>query len=757
MKSIAMLYSFPRKTSALGAVIALFCSCWLSVGWAEIRVSSDEDKARNGHIQEIEFKDARVQDAIRVISELTGVNIIATNPAGEEQFNLFLRDVSVADAIDSIARVAGLWYRKNPDSGVFMVMTTEEYLKDIIVFREERTQTFTLKYQNVVTAAQTIEAIFGDDRVELELNTENSDLEIPGATLSTSRNTAGSSNRSGRTTGASRSRSVSGQRNRTNNRRGQNELDMTAEQISLMERSLNAAAIQVSEKDLSRVRKDSQSPIFVSVNREHNLLFVRTADETAMQQIVDVIRESDRPTPQVLLEMKVISVKLDEGAQSAFDFSLNAGGITNGVLDGQAPNPLSPTTQASKVTLGLVNSALQASNTAVFQILNEHVRLRMQMLEEEGRVNVLSTPMLLASNNRAAKIFIGEETVVTTGFTATTGTGGGNNNTFIAAPVPVTEKKDVGNTLTILPSINADRTVLMRVLQESSRLVPGGGRIPLESDGIINTVSIDTIDKSTLEGTVMAKDGLTVVVGGMITETDSDNERKVPLLGDVPLLGEVFRDTERSQDKQELVLLITPHVFTTPEEAERLSRERLKVEAPASSSVVEVYTDRLTGNRPQIRKPIDDRSAAQRAEDRQKALLNFAARAERDHDYVRSHPQIRRVEVDTGRALQLHTNSAVIGKALTSWQEGDLYVSAVELTNTSSQSVSLHSDRLLGGWLMTAADDGRLTAGDRTVVYVVSNRPYSVLASRLKPVAKAILQRLQSDPMDGLFFEGYEG
>lgn len=73
----------------------------------------------------------------------------------------------------------------------------------------------------------------------------------------------------------------------------------------------------------------------------------------------------------------------------------------------------------------------------------------------------------------------------------------------------------------------------------------------------------------------MAKDGLTVMIGGMITRSSSDVVKKVPLLGDLPVMGALFRDTERTDNKRELVLLITPHVFTTPEEAEAVSRQRV--------------------------------------------------------------------------------------------------------------------------------------------------------------------------------------
>jgi general secretion pathway protein D len=78
-----------------------------------------------------------------------------------------------------------------------------------------------------------------------------------------------------------------------------------------------------------------------------------------------------------------------------------------------------------------------------------------------------------------------------------------------------------------------------------------------------------------LEGIAIAGDGMTVAFGGMFTETVQETESKVPVLGDIPLLGELFTSTQKGRRKQELVLLITPHVFNTPEEAEARSRERV--------------------------------------------------------------------------------------------------------------------------------------------------------------------------------------
>ncbi|AGA89492.1 type II secretory pathway, component PulD [Thioflavicoccus mobilis 8321] len=700
-------------------------------------------------LEEVEFRDATVSDAIRVIAEQADVNIVATSDAGRRRFTLFLRQLTVSDAIDSIARVAGLWYRHNAKTGVYVVMTTDEYFKDIVVSREEATEIFTLRYQNVVKVARTLEAMFGSDRVELDLQDDfEDDLELPGATLSTSDSSGRSGTGTARRTGASSrsdarrsygGRSGGGGEGITKDDIG----ELTTEQIALLEateRRPGEDPLVLSESTLARVRKNSQQPIFVSVNREHNQLFVRTADERAMAEIRHLVRESDRPTPQVLLEMKVLSIALGDGFESAFNLSYGSDSTGTGPADGQPPNPLQTgAASGPEQLLGLVNAGTIGASTFVFQIMNDNIRARLQVLQSEDRINILATPMLLASNNRPARIFIGEETVLTTGFTAQTVSAGGGDNTFIATPVPTTEVVEIGNTLTILPSINADRTVLMRLLQQSSRLQPGGGTIPLVAGGSVTTVSIDTVDKSTMEGTAMAKDGLTVVIGGMITETNSKGERKVPVLGDVPLLGGLFKQVDDSTEKQELVLLITPHVFTTPEEAEAISRQRFG-ELAQSPNGIDIYLDQLDAVRAQSAAGRATAEAVQRAspvpmsdraglEGAYVALVRFAAERMRQPRLVQpENARIENVRLAYNRPFFLVPDPALESLPRRSWREGALYVTAVEVRNRATVAKSLDERGFSGQWLAAAVQTPTIAAGAHTHVYLVSDRPFEQAA-----------------------------
>ena len=142
--------------------------------------------------------------------------------------------------------------------------------------------------------------------------------------------------------------------------------------------------------------------------------------------------------------------------------------------------------------------------------------------------------------------------------------------------IPVTEIRNVGNTLQIMPKINANGTVTLMIQQDSSTILPASSSIPVVVGSTVQRFNVDSVKTSNIQGTVVAKDGLTVAIGGLIDSTESEEEQKVPLLGDIPLVGELFKRKAKTKGKRELLLLITPHIIATPQEAEDLTRDAIE-------------------------------------------------------------------------------------------------------------------------------------------------------------------------------------
>ncbi len=315
--------------------------------------------------------------------------------------------------------------------------------------------------------------------------------------------------------------------------------------------------------------------IYVTINSQHNLILIRTSDEKAVEDIEKLVIELDRPIPQVLLEMKVLELTLGDGFKSTFDLEAVQPQQTGGPPTSQIVNPLN-------TGLGTVGRNVAATgrfpledNRFVYQFLNDRFRARVQLMADENRVQELATPMILAANNQKASIFIGEERVLTTGVNTSVVTPG--NGATTSTIEPVTELRNIGNTVSILPHINEDRTVTLSILQDSSSVSVGAATIPVAGNaGTVTSFAVDTVNTAKIEGTIVATNNLTVAVGGLIRQRKSEIRQKVPFLGDIPVLGSLFRRDVRENTKTELVLLITPRVMRTPAEGQEAIQARIR-------------------------------------------------------------------------------------------------------------------------------------------------------------------------------------
>ena len=342
--------------------------------------------------------------------------------------------------------------------------------------------------------------------------------------------------------------------------------------------------------------------IYVTVVRTNNQLVVRTGDPTSMAQIADLVCKLDVPTPVVLLEVKILSINLQDDFTSVFNYQwtdgvLTAGGFTttgNEIVPPLANilPPLADALSGSNRRFGDVAPAIQATNTTnasgittltpntapgnqmLFQIVSANFRARLQLLEDRNRVTALATPMIMTANNEVSQIFSGQQVPITTGFSAPQSITPGAGATTTVASVANTSLRNVGTSLIITPNINADRTVTLRLLQESSSVIKNGGTIPVPSaDGsTVTQTQVDIVQSQTVSGTVVAKDGLTIAIGGLITEQVNDSRQQVPILGRIPYLGALFRQQQSTRQRNEVVVLIRPFVMNTSVEAAMLTK-----------------------------------------------------------------------------------------------------------------------------------------------------------------------------------------
>ncbi|RDE18312.1 hypothetical protein DV711_16765 [Motiliproteus coralliicola] len=720
--------------------------------------------AKPPKINLVEFKDASVKDATRILSSMTGANIAVTREAHDARIDLRLQNVELKHAIEMLSRVSGLWFRYNKRNNSYLIMTEQQYQDDIVVYRDDEIRSFVLKHQNVRATALTIQSLFGD-RVILKLQDDRDDFEgipsgylesITDQTSSSSNNSNSGSNNRVTVNNNNDSNSSSNGGNLNYASKGDGEIktlrpededrDPTGTKLN---QKLNTAQLnqlgsaQQVNADTAGKKLGIKTPIFIATNRIHNLLFVRTSDRQAMADIEDLIETSDKPTPQVLLETKIIRIDQADEFTQDFDLSFNdalnvpgasyANGTTlSAIQDGTATINLADGTSLNNADRILEqlrgNSVTQFGFNGLtggfYQFYSKYINAKIELLEENDAAEIIAKPILLASNNRPSRLFIGEDQVIATGIDAGSTTTNNNNNNSTTTTTDTeleTEVRKVGNTLALLPSINDDGTVTIDILQSTSELKRAGMNFPFFNalTGQIESVALDTVAESTLKTVVVAQDGFTIALGGMINQTDRDDRSTIPVLGDLPILGKLFQTRNTVESEAQYIMLITPHIIETPDEADEKTREIRELDYQRH----------------------DETSQEQRIEQGQAtsgngydmndliALNRHVANRLRgatgpDHAFQPLPAP------EPGRAIQLG-NPALEANPVGAYRHKNLYLTVVEVQNRSDQDQPLEIRHIPGSWISIARNKALLKGvggnhKEHALLYFTSAHPFSI-------------------------------
>ena len=270
-----------------------------------------------------------------------------------------------------------------------------------------------------------------------------------------------------------------------------------------------------------------------------NSLVIRTAPPN-YPLLEETIQTLDVRPAQVLLEVLIAEIQLDKSNRFGINWSVIGKDV--GVQFGSqdfSDSALSHATDfvGRAVTLGEVN-----------------VRALLTALASKSRVRVLSSPHVLALNNEEARILVGSEVP----FSQSTRTG------LSEVVDRIVQFRNVGTQLTIIPRINQDGYVSVRMLQEVSALT---------SQTLAAALDAPVITVREAETSAVVRDGQTIVIGGLIADTQDRRESGVPILKDIPLLGLAFKNTSSETSRSELAIFVTPKVVYTDADADRLLQE----------------------------------------------------------------------------------------------------------------------------------------------------------------------------------------
>ncbi len=307
---------------------------------------------------------------------------------------------------------------------------------------------------------------------------------------------------------------------------------------------------------------------FIQADPSSNSLII-TAPEPLYKQVRALIDQLDVRRAQVYIESMIVEVDGSNGA----DFGLQWQGLLGKAGDSMGVGVGTNFGTSSNLVRISGSSSVAAAASAIGEGLNVALLRNyggvyslagiLRALQSQAETNVVSTPNLITLDNEEAKIVVGENVPFPTGQYTNTGAGAGGAS---VNPFQTIERKDVGITLRIRPQIGENGAIRMTIFQEQSSV---------KSDAVAGTTNAGpSTTKRSIEGTVVVDDGQILVLGGLIEDRYETTRSKVPLLGDLPFFGTLFRSESRTRKRTNLMVFLRPVVLRDADASTRFSVDR---------------------------------------------------------------------------------------------------------------------------------------------------------------------------------------
>ncbi len=283
---------------------------------------------------------------------------------------------------------------------------------------------------------------------------------------------------------------------------------------------------------------DLYGQVYAVADEDTNSVLVMTAS-SAIDIVRHIIQELDTPVPQVLIKVLIAEVTHTKGIDL---------GVEGTILDIPQNSVLFSDFAVAAQSGGLI-----------YRLLERDIQATIRLLAEHSKLEVLSRPYILASDNQEATITVGQEVPFIRNTRITQ-----NDST-----VNTIEYEDVGIILIVVPHTNREGIVTLDVAPEISAI--SGETVPISE-----TVDAPVIVKRSATTRAAIADGQTIVIGGLVEDQVTETVQKIPLLGDIPILGNLFRRKQREKSKTELLIFLTPHVAQNPYALKRMAEEEKK-------------------------------------------------------------------------------------------------------------------------------------------------------------------------------------
>lgn len=310
--------------------------------------------------------------------------------------------------------------------------------------------------------------------------------------------------------------------------------------------------------------KKSRTSYQIEIDELNNALII-AASSAVIREVKNVVSKLDRSRPQVLIEAVIAELSEDQAKEISANLvytSKNRGGyLTN--FDGLLSTLLGaglgdPSDADVKKALGQLPQSTLGVAGDFDGMTGKGMGVLIQALKTDGSTNILSTPSVVTLDNEEATLSVGEEVPFVTGSFSSISNNNSNSNPFTTV-----NREEVGVMLKVKPQISKGNAVRLEIEQESSKVKSG-------------EPGLQTTSKSTMQTNVMIQDGELLILGGLIEDQSDNTASKVPLLGDIPLLGRLFKSSIKSESQSVLMMFIRPTIIRNAEDARLLSKGKFE-------------------------------------------------------------------------------------------------------------------------------------------------------------------------------------
>ena len=300
--------------------------------------------------------------------------------------------------------------------------------------------------------------------------------------------------------------------------------------------------------------KPAPKAVIASDIEQNSLIVLANADQ--YQNILETVKLLDIEKSQVFIQAKIVEVNTNLAENIGLKYGFNGGAITANGLFSLAGNAGAPALALSSSLLGFLNNQTTkfdnngnafTSNERAFEFAKVSkvfaLGAQLDLLKQNGAAQILSKPSVLSTNNKEASIYVGRtQSILTQSQQSTQGSSNVLNNY---------SREDIGITLKVKPRLSSNNKVSLEIETTIEDIVPGSG----------TTADRPTTTKRSVKTNAIVNHAETIILGGLIKSADGKSQTKIPILGDIPILGRLFTSKGDSTSKVNVVIYITPYIL----------------------------------------------------------------------------------------------------------------------------------------------------------------------------------------------------